>query len=136
MSDVDAIALGLQERLNTVPGFAGYDVWPDTVNPPAGLVMGPTHIQDLSLGCNSAIYSFDVVIVVPMSAGLAEAQRRVRPYLARTGDQSVFLALEGDKTLGGACQTLIVDSGVQLLGDFNVGDIALFGAMLTVSVYS
>ena len=122
--------------MNTIPTLTAWDVWPDVVSPPAVLVMGPTDIEELSLGCNTAIYTFDLVLVVPMNAGLAEGQRRVRPYLARTGEQSMFLALEGDKTLGGACQTLIVREGVQLLGEFVVNDTSLFGAILNVAVYS
>lgn len=122
--------------MNTIPTLTAWDVWPDVVSPPAVLVMGPTDIEELSLGCNTAIYTFDLVLVVPMNAGLAEGQRRVRPYLARTGEQSMFLALEGDKTLGGACQTIIVREGVQLLGEFVVNDTSLFGAILNVAVYS
>ena len=123
--------------MKTIPSLkATSDVWPDQISPPAVLVMGPTDIQDLSIGCNNAIYTFDLVLVVPMNAGLGEAQRRVRPYLARTGEQSMFLALEGDKTLGGSCQTLIVQGGVQLIGEFAVNDVSLFGAILNVSVYS
>ena len=136
MSDIAAIAIGLQERLATT-GIRAYDVWPDQVQPPAALVDGPTDWQYLSMGCDNAIYVFDLVIVVPMSAGsIAEGQRRLRPYLSHTGEASIFLALEGDKRLGGAAQTLIVREGVQLLGDFVVNDVPLMGAIMTVAVYS
>lgn len=137
MSEIDAIAIGLAERLATIPGFEhrAYDVQPDEMNPPLAFVLGPNDIEDLALGCDAGIFEFDVWVVVPVHS-IAQSQRDIRKYLAKTGESSIQKALEADITLGGRAQCLIVTGGVSTISEKPLNDVQYLGASRTVRVYS
>lgn len=137
MSEVDAIALGLAERLSTIPDFEyrAYDTWPDAVNLPCVIVDGPTDNQDRAFGDGGGIFDYDLIIIVPIRSGIDKAQRDIRPYLARTGEASIQKALEAEQTLGGRVDTLIMRGGIRSLGDFEMNGSQCFGAVRSVGVY-
>lgn len=138
MSEPDAIAVGLAERLATIPGFEhrASDVEPDQINPPCTFVLGPNSIEDLAFGCDAGIFEYDCWVIVKVENGVAQAQRDVRKYLAKTGESSIQKALEADTTLGGRAQTLIVQGGVSIISEKPLNDVLYMGASRTVRVYS
>lgn len=138
MSEVDAIATGLAERLATIPDFEfhSYSEEPDVIDPPVAFVLGPNNVEDLAFGCDAGIFDYDVVVVVRVGNGIAQAQRDIRPYLAKTGEASVQKAIENDPTLGGRAQTSIVQNGVSVIAEKTINDIPYLGASRTVRVYS
>lgn len=138
MSEPDALAVGLAERLATIPGFEhrAYDTEPDAINPPCAFVLGPNGIEDLAFGCDAGIFEYDVWVIVPVNAGVAKAQRDVRAYLAKSGEASIQKAMELDRTLGGRAQTLIVQAGVSIISEKPINDVPYLGASRTVKVYS
>ena len=138
MSDPQAIAEGLKERLATIPDFEhrAYAEEPDIVDPPMAFVLGPNGVEDLAFGCDAAIYDYDVVVVVKVGNGVAQAQRDLRKYLDTKGDDSIQKAIYGDPTLGGRAQTAIVQGGVSVISQANINDVPYLGASRTVRVYS
>lgn len=137
MSEVASLALGLAERLATIPDFEhrAYDVWPDQPNPPCVIVDGPNEVQDLAMGCDAGIFFFDLVVLVPIRNGIAQAQRDARQYLGNTGELSIKKALENETTLGGRAQCLIVQPDIRSLGDGQVNGTDVFGVVRSVAVY-
>lgn len=136
--EVDAIAIGLAERLDTIADFTGraYSEWPDIVNLPCAIVDGPINVRDTSLGGNDAEIEYEVFILLSLSAGLATAERQIRGYIGKTGEASIQAALEGDKTLAGRAASLIMRDGMRRLPEGTVGDVPVVGAVRTVAVYS
>jgi hypothetical protein len=138
VSEVDAIAEGLAERLATIPDFQhrAYDVEPDVINPPCVFVLGPNSVEDLAMGGDAGVFEYSVVAVVSLNGSPADAQRRIRKYLAKTGESSMQVALEGDPTLGGRAATLIVQGGITVISDRPLNEMPFLGAARTVTVYT
>lgn len=127
--EVTSIASGFQARMATITGLNCYASPPDNVNFPGAYVDGPlpgTNYERVLGG--GASYLFHIIVAVSISAGMANGVALVRPYLARTGAQSIIAAVEADATLGGACDDLIVDSaGYQSAQHAATGDQLLVG---------
>ncbi len=100
---------GLKTRLQTISGLRCYDLVPDQVNPPAAVVgqLDFTFDIDNARGLDQA--NVDVIVIVQRFSERA-GQNRLDAYLAGSGTGSIKAAIEGDRTLGGACQTLRVTS--------------------------
>lgn len=98
---------GLKTRLQTISGLRCYDLVPDQVNPPAAVVgqLDFTFDIDNARGLDQA--NVDVIVIVQRFSERA-GQNRLDAYLAGSGAGSIKAAIEGDRTLGGACQTLRV----------------------------
>lgn len=100
---------GLKTRLQTITGLRCYDLIPDQVNPPTAIVgqLDFTFDIDNARGLDQA--NVDVIVIVQRFSERA-GQNRLDAYLAGSGAGSIKAAIEGDRTLGGACQTLRVTS--------------------------
>lgn len=101
----------LKDSLSGISGMRVLDTVPDSVNIPSQGAMAVVGMLDLTFdytlnrGFDSATCSI-LVIVGRMSE--SAAQDRLDAYLASSGASSVKAAVEADKTLGGAVQTLRV----------------------------
>lgn len=101
----------LKDSLSGISGMRVLDTIPDSVNIPSQGAMAVVGMLDLTFdftlnrGFDSATCSI-LVIVGRMSE--SAAQDRLDAYLASSGASSVKAAVEADKTLGGAVQTLRV----------------------------
>lgn len=133
---VTQIRSGLAARLNTISGVRASASWPDTLNLPAAIVKPTSGQYHQAMG--SPGYSqitFEIVFLAASTQlGLKRGQEALDPYLDASGSQSLKAALEGDLTLGGFAQTLIV-TGWSNYGSFAVGEIEYIGAQLTVEVW-
>lgn len=65
-----------------------------------------------------------------------QGRKILMPLLAETGASSVPAALEADKTLGGACKTLVVQRARGAYRLYTVGDTDYIGSMLDVKVWA
>jgi len=98
---------GLQVRLQTISGLRCYDVLPDQIELPAATVLlKPPVIYDASMG-GTAIWLFHLTVLVSRWDA-TRAQHQIDPYIDTAGAQSVKAAVEGDRTLGGACDDVRV----------------------------
>lgn len=98
------IRQGLADRLATVPDLRVSPYFPDDITPPVGIVDTYRLDFDLALRRGSDDITFDVLIVV----------RRVSERQAQSDLDTlvplVKAAIEADKSLGGAAQSLQVQS--------------------------
>jgi len=98
---------GLKTRLLTISGLRAYDLIPDTVTPPAAVVgqLDFTFDIDNARGLDQA--QVDVLVIVQRFSERS-GQDLLDTYLAGSGASSIKTAIEGDRTLGGAVNTLRV----------------------------
>jgi len=98
---------GLKTRLQTISGLRAYDLIPDTVTPPAAVVgqLDFTFDIDNARGLDQA--QVDVLVIVQRFSERS-GQDLLDTYLAGSGASSIKAAIEGDRTLGGAVNTLRV----------------------------
>lgn len=105
----------MKTRLETVSGLRVLDTLPDSANIPTNGALAVVGMLDmtydftLNRGFDSATLSV-LVIVGRMSE--SAAQDRLDGYLQSSGATSIKTAIEADKTLGGAVQTLRVTQAV------------------------
>jgi hypothetical protein len=98
---------GLKARLQTINGLRAYDLIPDTVTPPAAVVgqLDFTFDIDNARGLDQA--QVDVLVIVQRFSERS-GQNLLDTYLSGSGSTSIKAAIEGDRTLGGAVNTLRV----------------------------
>lgn len=107
MASLSALRTGVQTRLQTISGLRCYDVLPDQPQTPAAMVaLKPPVRYDQSMG-GTAIWTLHVVLLVSRWDA-TRAQRQIDPYIDTDGALSVKAAIEGDRTLGGACSDISV----------------------------
>tara|TARA_R110000822_G_scaffold56847_4_gene143396 strand:+ start:162 stop:560 length:399 start_codon:yes stop_codon:yes gene_type:complete len=104
---VSAVRDGLKTRLQTIAGLRVYDLIPEIPTPPCAVVgqLDFTFDIDAARGLDQA--SVDIYVIVQRFSERA-GQDALDAYLAGTGATSIKTAIEGDRTLGGAVNTLRV----------------------------
>lgn len=134
--DISGIFGGVQTRLETITGLRAASEMPGTVNPPCAWpdLTSLSLEYDLDMGGSIAL-SFNVRLALPAGGpGLVRAQAALMPYLAVTGTQSIKAAIEGDRTLGGKCQTLRVHRA-QGIDDWEYGQAACLVCDFPITVW-
>jgi hypothetical protein len=115
MSSVSAIATGLQARLATIAGVRAYSYQPEQLNPPFAYPVLNTVSYHQTMGMGSAMTQFDWTVYVVVGRWVDRvAVTNLDGFLSPTGSSSIRAALEGDLTLGGACQNLVVASSANI----------------------
>lgn len=132
--DLNAVMDGLGVRLATISGLRVFDYPTDQLEPPAAVVGLPTEIAyDYSKARGFDRATFPVFVVV--GGAFARAARdALGPYLAGSGPQSIKAAIEGDRTLAGACATLGVAVGRSDGSGITVNGVRYTGAIFEVEV--
>lgn len=125
---------GLADRLKTVPGLRVAAQIPEQVNPPMAVVTrsAVSYHQDMRGGLSE--WTMQVQCLAGRMAD-QQAQRTIDAWLNWEGTQSIRSAIEADRTLGGACQTLIV-TDAEALTSIQVGDSEYLGVIFNVTVYA
>ena len=132
MSTIGSLRDAIQVRLATITGLHAHDLWPSPIITPAAMVM-PANVGLDAVFSGEQFDGFDVVVAV-QAANLRIAQDAMDPYISRSGTSSIQVALEGDKTLGGAAQFLIFD-GVQEYGISEIDDVPYLIARIGIRVW-
>ena len=107
------VRANLKTALQSVSGLRVLDTIPDSANIPTQGALAVVGMLDLNFdftlnrGFDSA--SCSVLVIVGRMSETA-AQNRLDSYLQSSGSSSIKAAIEADKTLGGAVQTLRVTS--------------------------
>ena len=106
---VTELKTGLKTRLDTITNLRAYAVQPDQVNPSLGGIAWPT-LESVTyhgaMGPGLVTHVFTVSVIVGRAAERT-AQNLMDQYLSY--DSGIRAAIEGDKTLDGKAQTLIVE---------------------------
>jgi len=130
-----AIRDGLATRLATISGLRTASEIPDLPNPPIAVVSLRNIDYDNAMARGLTLYNLIVTVIVGRMAE-RQAQRRLDEYISTSGANSIKLAIQGDKTLGGiAYDVKVTDMGnigaIQLSGD-----VAHLAAEFSVVVYA
>jgi hypothetical protein len=104
-----AVRDGLKTRLQTITGLRVFDLIPDLVTPPAAIVGQLDFTFDIANARGLDQATCDVYVIVQRLSERA-GQDKLDEFLAGSGASSIKAAIEGDKTLGGAVNTLRVTS--------------------------
>jgi hypothetical protein len=135
VSTLAEVAVAVQEALQVIPDFAVFDVPPESGHPPFAVVMPPDINYRQTFGANGLnraeleVY----VLTAPAGAFTDAAVRDLWGYADRTGDKSVFAALN-DQTLGGVVEGCTVAS-FRLLSSEEVSGIGYIGGSFSVSLH-
>ena len=110
---------GLKANLEVIKGMRVYELVPTPAVAPCAIVGQLDFTFDLNNARGLDQANLDVVVLVGRFSERA-GQIDLDKYLAGSGDYSIKAAIESDRTLGGACNTLRVTSaeaGTYLSGD-------------------
>jgi hypothetical protein len=115
MASVASIADGLKTRLATISGLRAYSYQPEQLNPPFAypVLNGVTYHQTMGMG--NAVTQFDWSVYVIVGRWVDRvAVTNLDGFLSPTGATSIRAALEGNRTLGGACSDLVVATSANI----------------------
>jgi hypothetical protein len=134
MASITSIRNGLATRLATITGLRTAATMPDLPNPPIAVVTPVTVTYDTAFAKGMQTYSFNVTVIVGR-ADERTAQNSLDGFVSSTGTKSVKLAIEGDKTLGGAVfDTRVVE--MRTYGALSYGEVTYIAAEFTVLCYA
>jgi hypothetical protein len=123
---------GLKENLKNISDLRIYDIMPDVVVPPSAIIGQLDFTFDLnnSRGLDQA--NVDIFVIVQRFSERSGIQN-LDKYLSGSGNQSIKQAIESDRTLGGACNTLRVTSAES--GTFTSGDVDFLSYRYRVTIW-
>jgi len=131
---VGALRAGLATNLARITGLRASAIQPDNPTPPQAIIFPTSITFDRTFKRGLDEYAFTITLI----AGRQDArngQAIMDGYCAPTGTGSIKTAIESDKTLGGACQTLRVTE-LSAYGSTSIGDTIYLTADFTVIVYA
>jgi len=132
VATISQIRSGLSTRLATITGLRSGPTIPDNVNPPFAIV-APSSV-DYHRAFNNALstYNFTVTLVVGRVSERT-AQNSLDVYCSPTGNSSIRVAIEADKTLGGVVFDTIV-TGMRNYGSVTIGENTYLAAEFDIAV--
>lgn len=127
---ITEVKQGLADRLATIPGLRAFAYQPDQLNAPIAFSLLDNVLFHRTMRTALTEMTFTTTVIV-CKADSRSAQSQVDPYVSASGTYSVKAAIEGDRTLGGKVDDVIVNSagGYQIISaedgdylsvDFNV----------------
>lgn len=130
---IQQILEGIEARLDTVTGLRTSAFVADQINPPAALV-GVPPIDNYRSTMRRGRFQLTPVVYVFVSATLDRVgQYQLASFADVTGDNSIPLAIEGDRSLGGLVEDCVV-TGFRPLGMDEVGQIGYYGGVFDLLV--
>ena len=101
---------GLKAAIQNVSGLRAFDYQPDQVNPPFAFpTLDEIRYHQTGFATGGVVMDFTITVVVQRSVERV-AQDALDKYMTWDGTQSIRAAIEADRTLGGVCEDLIVNS--------------------------
>lgn len=131
---ITQVKQGLANRLATITGLRAFAYQPDQLNAPIAFPTLDNVLYHRTMRTALTEMTFTVTLIV-CKADSRSAQSQVDPYISASGSQSVRAAIEGDPTLGGVVDSLIVNSagGYQII---NAEDGDYLACDFNLTVYS
>jgi len=123
---------GLKANLEAIKGMRVYDLIPSVPVAPAAVVGQLDFTFDLNNARGLDQANLDVVVLVQRFTERT-GQNDLDKYLAGSGDYSIKAAIESDRTLGGACDTLRVTSAEA--GTYASGDVEFLSYRYRLTVW-
>ena len=110
---ISQVATGLQTRLATISGLRTFSYQPEQENPPFAYPEINRVEYHRAFSGGDVVMDWTIYVVVGRWLDRT-AHAALDDYLSYSGAKSIRAAIEGDTTLGGVCQTLIVRSGADI----------------------
>jgi hypothetical protein len=123
---------GLKANLQAIKGMRVYDLIPSPAVAPAAIIGQLDFTFDLNNARGLDQANLDVVVLVQRFTERT-GQNELDKYLAGSGDYSIKAAIESDRTLGGACDTLRVTSAEA--GTYASGDVEFLSYRYRLTVW-
>lgn len=132
MASISELRDGIAANLATISGLRTSATIPDNPNPPIAIVQlnRVQYHQDFKRGMTE--YNFSVQVVVGR-VDERTAQSNLDAYCSSTGNSSIILAVESDRSLGGKAFDAIVTE-VSNYGSVTISDIIYLAAEFNVRV--
>jgi len=128
------IRTGLATNLATISGLRTAATVPDDPKPPVAVVVPNGISFDTAMGRGLDTYTFTVLVIVGR-VDERSAQNNLDAYCAPTGATSIKTAIERDKTLAGAAQTLRVTE-MRNYNALQISENTYLAAEFAVTVYA
>lgn len=127
-----AVREGLKLNLEEISGLRVYDIVPDTIVPPCAIIgqLDLTFDTNNARGLDTA--NVDVMVVVQRFSERS-GQNLLDKLLAGSGESSIKAAIEADRTLGGAVDTLRVTSAQS--GVYQSADVEYLSYRYQVTIF-
>lgn len=110
---VSQVADGLKARLATVTGLRTFSYQPEQVNPPVAFPVLESIDYHKAFGGGNVQMRFTIIVIVGRYLDRV-AHANLDGFLSYDGVTSLRAAIEGDRTLGGVAQTLVMDSSLSI----------------------
>lgn len=110
---VSQVATGLKNRMATISGLRTFNYQPEQLNPPVAYPVLNSITYHRAFGGGNVEMFWSVYVVVGRYTD-SRAFDLCDGFLAFSGASSLRAAIEGDVTLGGVCQTLVVSSSISI----------------------
>lgn len=131
---IAAIQSGLAANIATISGLRTSAFVPDNPNPPIAIPVPNAIEYDQAFAQGLHRYDYDILIIASRASERG-AQSTLDAYCDPTGASSVKAAIERDRTLAGAAQTLKVSRRVDIKY-LQIGETTYLAATLAVEVYA
>tara|TARA_R110000868_G_scaffold121118_4_gene321423 strand:+ start:1900 stop:2307 length:408 start_codon:yes stop_codon:yes gene_type:complete len=134
MASVAELRTGLAANLATITGLRTAAKVPDDPKPPVAIVLPQSVTYDNAFGAGMTTYNFSVLLLVSRVSERT-GQDTLDSWVSSTGSNSIKLAIESDKTLGGTAYDVRV-SEVRNYGEVTAGDVNYFSAEFIILCYA
>ena len=122
MANISALRSGIAANLSTISGLRVSDTVPDQINPPQAIVSLSSVSFDKAMHKGLTLYTFTLTVLVARQSERS-GQAKLDTYVQSSGASSIKLAIESDRTLGGAAYDCtcpqVTSYGVTTIGDVN-----------------
>lgn len=128
-----AVRTALAGQINSATRLRTYDKAPDNPTVPCGFT-GPVagRYQDDFDG--DLTFTVPFYVLLSAGGGNARALDAADGYVEKSGASSIYAAVQGDNTLGGACQSAVVVDFDEALPPFDFLEADYFGVTFTVEI--
>ena len=134
MASITNIRNGIVTNLNSISGLRASAEIPDNPSPPIAIVNLESVDYDNAFNNGLTVYNFQVTLIVGRAAERT-MQRKLDAYCDVTGAQSVKVAIESERTLGGEAYDLRVERS-NVVGSITINDQIYLAAEFTVTVFA
>jgi hypothetical protein len=104
---------GLKTSLGAISGLRSFSYQPDQLNPPMAFPVLNSVSYHRAFNGGDVVFNCSIFVIVGRYTDRT-ADALLDLYLSYSGASSIRAAIEADKTLGGICQTLIVNSSAEV----------------------
>ena len=110
---VSQVADGIKVRLATVSGLRTFSYQPEQLNPPVAFPVLESVEYHRAFGGGDVQMRWQIFVIVGRYLDRV-AHSNLDGFLSFSGATSLRAAIEGDRTLGGVVNTLVLDSGMSV----------------------